>query len=59
MKHQAPDRRFTPQETVTKIIAWATREARQRLMAATAANIRVFLAGEPVNVVNGGDLRSP
>jgi len=42
-----------PNCIITPHNAWATREARQRLMAATAANIRAFLTGEPVNVVNG------
>jgi glycerate dehydrogenase len=38
---------------VTPHIAWATLEARRRLMAITAENISAFLAGRPVNVVNG------
>ena len=42
-----------PNCIITPHIAWATLEARQRLMAATAANIRGFLAGTPINVVNG------
>jgi glycerate dehydrogenase len=37
---------------VTPHIAWATREARARLMDTTVRNVRAFLAGEPVNVVN-------
>jgi len=37
---------------ITPHMAWASREARQRLMAATAANLRAFLAGKPINVVN-------
>ncbi len=37
---------------ITPHIAWATLAARQRLMAATAANIASFLAGKPTNVVN-------
>src|SRR5262249_27509116 len=37
---------------VTPHIAWATREARQRLLDATIANIARFLHGPPVNVVN-------
>jgi glycerate dehydrogenase len=32
--------------------AWATREARARLMAMTVENVRAFLSGEPRNVVN-------
>jgi len=41
-----------PRLTLTPHIAWATREARQRLMQTTAENIAAFLAGQPVNVVN-------
>jgi glycerate dehydrogenase len=37
---------------ITPHIAWATREARTRLMATSVANLRAFLAGKPVNVVN-------
>ncbi|MBN1676702.1 MAG: D-2-hydroxyacid dehydrogenase [Kiritimatiellae bacterium] len=37
---------------VTPHIAWATRAARQRLLNTVVANVRAFLAGEPVNVVN-------
>jgi glycerate dehydrogenase len=37
---------------VTPHIAWATAEARGRLMESTIANVAAFLAGEPVNVVN-------
>ncbi len=33
-------------------IAWATREARRRLLEATVANVASFLAGRPTNVVN-------
>jgi len=33
-------------------MAWATLAARRRLMRATAANIRAFLEGSPVNIVN-------
>jgi glycerate dehydrogenase len=38
--------------TLTPHIAWAAYEARLRLMAATAENIRAFLTGSPCNVVN-------
>jgi len=38
--------------TITPHIAWATREARQRLLAATVANVASFQAGRPTNVVN-------
>jgi len=37
---------------VTPHIAWATREARTRLLDAAIANIRAFLDGHPINVVN-------
>jgi glycerate dehydrogenase len=37
---------------VTPHIAWATREARARLLDTAVANLRAFLAGNPVNVVN-------
>ncbi|MBJ6723191.1 D-2-hydroxyacid dehydrogenase [Geomesophilobacter sediminis] len=37
---------------ITPHIAWASLAARQRLMATTAKNIELFLAGTPQNVVN-------
>lgn len=37
---------------ITPHIAWATREARARLMQATVDNLTAFAAGKPVNVVN-------
>jgi glycerate dehydrogenase len=37
---------------ITPHNAWATEEARRRLMAATVANVAAFLAGKPINVVN-------
>lgn len=37
---------------VTPHIAWASREARLRLMDIVVANLRAFLAGHPQNVVN-------
>jgi glycerate dehydrogenase len=37
---------------VTPHIAWATREARTRLLDTAVANLRAFLEGHPVNVVN-------
>jgi glycerate dehydrogenase len=36
---------------VTPHIAWATREARSRLMEAAVANVAAFLGGQPRNVV--------
>ena len=38
---------------ITPHIAWATKEARTRLMASTVENLTAFLSGKPVNVVNG------
>jgi glycerate dehydrogenase len=38
---------------LTPHIAWSTLAARQRMMSTTARNIRAFLSGSPVNVVNG------
>lgn len=37
---------------ITPHIAWACRESRQRLMDIATENVRRFLAGDPVNVVN-------
>jgi glycerate dehydrogenase len=36
---------------ITPHIAWATRDARRRLLDATVANVKNFLAGNPTNVV--------
>lgn len=36
---------------ITPHVAWASREARQRLLETTVANVRAFLLGSPVNVV--------
>jgi glycerate dehydrogenase len=41
-----------PNCLITPHIAWATEEARRRLMDLTIANIEAFLQGRPVNVVN-------
>jgi hypothetical protein len=41
--------------TVTPHIAWATKEARTRLVKTVVLNLRVFLEGHPVNVVNEAD----
>ena len=38
---------------ITPHIAWATRSARQRLMAIAVDNVRAFLVGKPQNVVSG------
>ena len=37
---------------ITPHIAWATKEARSRLMEIAVANIKAYLDGKPVNVVN-------
>ena len=37
---------------ITPHISWAPKEGRQRIMNTTVENIRAFLAGAPVNVVN-------
>jgi len=37
---------------ITPHIAWATREARRRLLEATVANVASFLAGRPIHEVN-------
>lgn len=37
---------------ITPHISWAAQAARQRIMEMTADNIRAFLDGSPVNVVN-------
>ena len=38
---------------ITPHISWAPRESRQRIMDAIVENLRAFLAGKPINVVNG------
>lgn len=38
---------------ITPHMAWSTLSARQRLMGATVENIKAFLSGSPINVVNG------
>lgn len=42
-----------PNCVITPHVAWATRQARQRLIDAVAANVAGILAGTPSNVVNG------
>ena len=37
---------------ITPHISWAPRESRQRIMDCTAENVKAFIAGNPVNVVN-------
>jgi glycerate dehydrogenase len=36
---------------ITPHIAWATAEARRRLMATVIENVKAFMAGAPINVV--------
>ena len=38
---------------ITPHISWAPRESRQRIMDAAVENLKAYLAGAPVNVVNG------
>lgn len=40
-----------PRCYLTPHIAWATREARERLIATATANLQAFMAGQPINVV--------
>ena len=42
-----------PRCVITPHIAWATRDARRRLLETTAGNVAAFLAGSPQHVVNG------
>ena len=41
-----------PRCVITPHIAWATKAARERLLTSAAANVRAFLDGSPINVVN-------
>lgn len=41
-----------PNAFITPHVAWATKEARQRLMTIAENNIRAFLEGNPINIVN-------
>ncbi|WP_321403062.1 D-2-hydroxyacid dehydrogenase [Maridesulfovibrio sp.] len=43
----------TPNLTITPHIAWATLEARSRLTGTTVDNVKAFLDGKAINVVNG------
>ncbi len=45
-----------PNCLVTPHIAWASREARQRLMEESVENVRAFLAGKPRNVVGSSPI---
>ena len=37
---------------LTPHISWAPKESRQRIMDCTVDNVRAYLAGKPINVVN-------
>ena len=37
---------------ITPHISWAPKESRIRIMDAAAENLKAFMAGEPINVVN-------
>lgn len=41
-----------PHCIITPHMSWGAREARRRIMDTTVANVRAFLAGSPVNLVN-------
>ena len=43
---------------ITPHQSWASRAARERLMAIAVENLRAFLDGHPVNIVNGLDIRA-
>ena len=45
-----------PRCVITPHIAWASLAARNRLMKILAANIASYLAGAPINLVNGSTL---
>lgn len=44
--------REAPRTVITPHIAWATHEARERLIKVVASNIKYFIEGKPQNVVN-------
>jgi glycerate dehydrogenase len=46
-----------PNCVITPHIAWATKAARQRLIAEVAANVEAILAGRPRHVVNQPEKR--
>ena len=46
-----------PHAFITPHIAWATVEARQRLIHIATENVRAFIAGTPVNVVNANMMK--
>ena len=40
---------------ITPHISWASKEARERIMACTEQNVRTYIEGRPVNVINAVD----
>ena len=38
---------------ITPHISWAAKESRQRIMDCSVINVKAFIDGEPVNIVNG------
>ena len=53
-----PIRNYNPLLTaenciITPHISWASRASRRRIMDCTVANVKAFLEGSPINVVNG------
>jgi glycerate dehydrogenase len=60
LSHEPPDAghpllaQDIPHLLVTPHIAWASREARQRVLDETSENIRCFLTGKPRNLVTSG-----
>ena len=40
---------------ITPHISWAPKESRQRILDTSAANLKAYLDGRPINVVNGVD----
>lgn len=43
---------YAPNTVITPHVAWAPRQTRERLMAIVVENVRSYLAGAPVHVVN-------
>ena len=40
---------------ITPHISWASKEARERIMACTEQNVRAYISGSPINVINGAE----
>ena len=40
---------------ITPHISWASKEARERIMVCTEQNVRAYIEGSPVNVINGAE----